>query len=241
MASSKGNTRRDSRSLPAAPPPRLASYTRVRAPLQRTEERPENDDASPPSTLPPPPFSHEAAAEGLEWWLEAHMALAADLAWLQQLLDAEADGESAEAARRLTAHAGTVRRLGAQVDSVRDALYELYCDATDERVRPLLGPGAALAEHVRCTYPWCARIVVMLGGLVNGLRAGDPDWGLAKTQFRTATAMYVGPSAALRAAVTTLAIETSSPVEPLRTLPSDVEALFDVTSELQAALVKRFG
>jgi hypothetical protein len=242
MAANKASTRRDSRSLPSTPPPRLASYTRVKSPLQRTDERTEIDEpAAPPSTLPPPPFSHEMSVQGLEWWLEAHMGLAADLAWLQQLLDADLEGESPEAWRRVAAHADTVRRLGAHADSVRDALYELYCDASDDRVGGLLGSGAPLEQHVRCIYEWCRRVLAMLGALVNSLRAGGPDWAVAKSQFRSASAMYVGRSEALRAAIAELAIDTSSPVEPLRTLPGDLEVLFDVTGELQGALSKRFA
>lgn len=244
MASNKGSTRRDSKSFPATPPPRLSSYTRVRSPLQRTDERTETGaSAAPraPSTLPPPPFSHELGVQGLEWWIEGHMALAADLAWLQQLLDGEPEGGSSEAVRQHVAHADTVRRLAAQVDVVRDALYELYCDATDQRARILVGPSAPLEHHVRCIYEWCGRVVALLGALVNGLRAGGPDWAVAKAQFRGASAMYVAPSDALRAAVGKLGIDASNPVEPLRTLPADLEVLFDGTAALENALATRFG
>jgi hypothetical protein len=41
--------------------------------------------------------------------------------------------------------------------------------------------------------------------------------------------------------VKSLGIDTSSPTEPLRGLPADLEALFEVTERLQGALAKRFA
>lgn len=226
MSGTKAHTRRDSKQM-AAVPPRLASQTRVRSPVQRQEEV-----AGPPSTLPPPPFAHEVGVVGLEWWLEAHMGIVAEITWLEQLLEGGDAG----------AHASTLQLLSAHAEAVRDALYELYCDAADERLAPMLGSGALLEQHVRCCYAWCGRVVSMLGNLVHGLRSeAGPDWPLAKTGFRSAAVMYVGPSEALRAAVKALAIDTSSPTEPLRGLPADLEVLFEVTERLQGALAKRFA
>ncbi|HEX3343195.1 MAG TPA: hypothetical protein VHS09_01430, partial [Polyangiaceae bacterium] len=65
----------------SGPPPRTASHTR----LLRVDE--EAAGAGAPSTLPPPPFERETAVVGLEWWLDAHMALASGLLWVGQLLD----------------------------------------------------------------------------------------------------------------------------------------------------------
>ncbi len=228
MSGTKAHTRRDSKQI-AAVPSRLASQTRVRSPLL-PHQVPE--EVGPPSTLPPPPFSHEVAVVGLEWWLEAHMGVVADVAWLEQLLEGGEPG----------AHDATLQLLSAHADAVRDALYELYCDAADERLAPLIGSGAPLEQHVRCCYAWCGRVVSMLGNLVQGVRSeAGPDWALAKTGFRSAAVMYVGPSEALRSAVKSLGIDTSSPTEPLRGLPADLEALFEVTERLQGALAKRFA
>lgn len=228
MPPPKPNTRRDSKQIPAVPP-RLASYTRVRSPLNVDGSV---DEAGAPSTLPPAPFAHEIAVAGLEWWLEAHMGLVAELAWLEQLLETGEEG----------AHGATLRRLSANAEAVRDALYELYCDAADPRVTPLVTSGAVLEQDVRCAYAWCGRVVAMLGTLVNGLRSEQgPDWCLARTGFRSAQVMYVGPSAEVRAAVGGLAIDTTNPTEPLRNLPADLETLFAEMQELQSALAKRFG
>jgi hypothetical protein len=224
MAANKVNTRRDSRQMPAVPP-RLASQTRVRSPVQREE-------ASPPSTLPPPPFEHEVAVVGLEWWLEAHMEVVGELALLEQLVDGD-EGSP---------HASTMQLLTAHAEAVRDALYELYCDAADPRVAPLLGSDAPLEQHVRCCYAWCGRVVAMLGALAHGIRSeAGPDWALAKKGFRSASVMYVGPSQRLRAAVQGLAIDSANPTEPLRNLLADLDAMFHANEQLQNTLAKRFG
>jgi hypothetical protein len=227
MTGKKAPVRRDSKQI-AAIPPRLASYTRVRSPVVPYGAQ---EEASAPSTLPPPPFSHEAGVVGLEWWLEAHMEIVGQLAVLEQLLDVGDAGM----------HGRTMELLAGHVEAVRDALYELYCDAADERLAPLLEPGALLGQHVRCCYAWLGRVVALLGTLVQGMRSeAGPDWGNAKTGFRSASVMYVGPSDSLRIAVMILSIDTTSPTEPLRNLPADLEALFAVNERLQSVLATRF-
>lgn len=208
-------------------PPRTASYTR----LLRVDT--EASGVGAPSTLPPPPFATETAVVGLEWWLDAHMGLASGLLWLGQLLETVADGD---------AHAETVRRLAAHTEAVRDALYELYCDAADDRIAPLVGTGTPLERHVRGSYGWCVRVVGLLATVTNGLRAESrPDWGIAKAEFRRATEHYPVAPAALREGVRGLAIDFTSPIEPLRNLPDDLDELITATTELQSVLAKRFA
>ena len=211
----------------AATPPRTASYTR----LLRVDE--EAAGAGAPSTLPPPPFARETAVVGLEWWLAAHMGLASGLLWVGQLLDTVAEGD---------AHAETVRGLAAHTASVRDALYELYCDAADDRVAPLMGRGTPLEQHVRGSYGWCVRVVGLLATVTNGLRAESrPDWTIAKGEFRASTRHYPEVPPELRDAVRALPIDFSSPIEPLRNLPQDLDQLIAATEELKAMLAKRFA
>ena len=208
-------------------PHRTASYTR----LLRVDH--EASGAGAPSTLPPPPFRREASVVGLEWWLDAHMGLASGLLWLGQLLDTVPDGD---------AHADTVRRLAAHTEAVRDALYELYCDAADARAAPLVGPGTPLEQHVRGSYGWCVRVVGLLATVTNGLRAESrPDWAIAKGEFRTAALHYPSVHATLRDAVRALPIDFTSPIEPLRNLPQDLDHLIAATEELKAMLAKRFA
>jgi hypothetical protein len=229
MASTKSPVRRDSKRLIAVPN-RTSSYTRFKSPLQRQDEGP--DGAPAPSTLPPPPFEHETQVAGLEWWLDAHMGLASGLAWLDQLLDGGASG----------AFAATVRGLAAQAEGVRDALYELYCDAADERLREWTRPGAAFEAQVRGSYAWCASVVGLLGAITNGLRSeGGPDWSAARALFRDTERKYMRPGPALREAMSALQLDTNNPVEPLRNLPQDLGRFFLESEALQRALAARFA
>ena len=229
MASTKSPARRDSKRLAAAQN-RTSSYTRFKSPFLRPGEGP--DGPPPPSTLPPPPFEHEALVQGVEWWLDAHMGLASGLAWLDQLLDGGASG----------AFAATVRGLAAQAEAVRDALYELYCDAADERLRDWTGPGAPFEAQVRGSYAWCASVVTLLGAITNGLRTeGGPDWSAAKALFRDVERKYMRPSQALKDAMSALQLDTNNPVEPLRNLPRDLGRLFMESEALQGALAARFA
>jgi hypothetical protein len=161
------------------------------------------------------------------------MALASQLLWLEQLLDTvPAGGALAE----------TVRQLVVSTEGMRDALYELYCDAADERMAPMMGRGAALERYVRGSYAWCVLVVGLLAMVTNGLRwPAGPDWSAAKRGYRHAMDHYQPGDDALRAAVAALPIERSSPVEPLRNLGQDLEQLFAAGAELQKALGSRFA
>jgi len=183
--------------------------------------------------LPPPPFWDETSVAGLEWWLDAHMGLASELLWVGQRLDTVPDGE---------AHAHAVRSLVAHADAVRDALYELYCDAADPRIAPRTAPGAALERCVRSSYAWCVHVVGLLATLTNGLRAEPgPDWAVAKAEFRASATHYPAVPRTLRESLRGLAVDFTSPTEPLRNLPLDLEHLVVAMVDLQAVLTRRFN
>jgi len=209
---------------------RTSSHVRFKSPAARRDE----PDSQAPSTLPPPPFESEAQVAELEWWLDAHMALAADVLCIEQLLEATAS--------RANGHADTVGRVLAHVEAVRDALYELYCDAADERIASLVAPGAALEAHVRASYAWCANVVAALKELTSGLRSpGGPDWAAVKGRYRAAAAAWRDAPPSLREAVASLSLDYGSPVEPLRHLPPHLDELFAAAATLREALDKRFG
>jgi hypothetical protein len=216
------------------------SHGRLRAFLQRTDAE---SGAQGPNTLPPPPFENEASVQGLEWWLDAHMSLASELVWLEQNSDAGVDGPPSSGQRE--GHFEALRSLAEQASDVRDALYELYCDAADPRLSVLLAPdaaGAPLEAYVRTSYDWCGRVVKLLGRITTDLRApGGPDWNVAKSAFREAARHYPGDGDAARTAVQGLPIDYSIPVEPLRHLPSNLEQLLESAAELQSRLAKRFA
>jgi hypothetical protein len=218
-------------------PRRPPSQGRIKAFIQRT------DEAGPaghgPSTLPPPPFESETAMEGLGAWLDTHMSLASQLLWLEQQVEA-GDGPPSSGERQ--GHLPPIRGFVAGAAAVRDALYELYCDAADPRLAPLVAPGAPLETYVRKTYTWCAIIVALLARVTTDLRTpSGPDWNLAKADIRSAERQYPGSGDEVRAAVGALAVDFKSPVEPLRSLPSDLEGLLRSASQLQASLATRFG
>jgi hypothetical protein len=163
------------------------------------------------------------------------MGLASELLWLEQLLEGVAEAGP---------HLGTLQRLVSHVEGVRDALYELYCDAADERLMLLVAGDAPLESFVRLSYAWCKSVVGVLAAITYDLRArGEAglDWPAAKAGFREAEALLPKPSASLRDAVRALPIDFASPIEPLRNLPQDVEQLFASIDALHSTLANRFG
>ena len=188
---------------------------------------------------PPPPFESEAELRGLEWWLSAHMNLASSLLWLEQH-----HGEGAEppSSHRTDGHSEAMRQMVAQAAAVRDALYELYCDAADARLDAIVSKGGVLQARVRASYHWCESVVALLGGLSADLRAGTvPDWGAARATYRGLSPFFPGPGDDLLAAVHALGIDFASPIEPLRGLLHDVEQLVTTMNDFHTALAKRFA
>ena len=161
------------------------------------------------------------------------MALASELLWLGQLLDSVAESDP---------HGATVATLAVRVEAVRDALYELYCDAADERMQPHVAPDTSLERHVRDCYAWCGHVAGLLGAVTGGLRQErGPDWAAARAGFRLAASHYAALAACDLSAVRSLAIDFRSPVEPLRNLPADLARLAAAIADLHTALDKRFG
>jgi hypothetical protein len=163
------------------------------------------------------------------------MDLASELLWLEQLLEGVAEAG---------AHLGTMQRLVLLVEAVRDAVYELYCDAADERLMPLVARGTPLESCVRLSYAWCKSVVGVLAAMTYDLRSrgeAGVDWPAAKAGLREAEALVPKPSAGMRDAVRALPIDFASPIEPLRNLPQDLEQLFGAIEALHSTLAKRFG
>jgi hypothetical protein len=217
---------------------RTSSHVRFKSPAPAV-------DPQKPSTLPPPPFDSEAQVPEIEWWLDAHMGLAADLLCIEQLLEA-VGGRSVPPSRpgesRGNGHVDTVRHLAAHVEAVRDALYELYCDAADERVASVFASGAPIEQHVRASYSWCASVVALLLGLTNGLRSSEgTDWASVKATYRTTEGRFAPPSESLREAISSLSVDYASPIEPLRNLPQHLDDLFTAAAALRETLAKRFS
>jgi hypothetical protein len=184
-------------------------------------------------TLPPPPFEQEVEVASLAWWLDSHMKLASELLVLEQLVEG--------APTKVALHVAAMRCVAEEVESVRDALYELYCDAADPRMAPLLASGTPFETHIRALYKWCDAVVEVLRVVASGIRAGSADWPSVKAAASAAIASFVGTPTELRSAIEALPIELSSPVEPLRNLRVDVNGMSEAAERLFLSLERRFG
>lgn len=206
---------------------RTRSYTRFASPLRRPE------GALVPSTLPPAPFEREVDVHEIAWWLEQHMGLAANVLCLEQIMEGWGD------ATHRAAPAIEVKAVVARIDRLRDALYELYCDAADRRLESLRGPEGSLSIYVRSLYACCESLIDALVIVAAALRSGTRDLSLVTEALRDAVAQIDDAAAhRLEGDVQALGIALGSPVEPLRRFPQNVAALVRVGASLRAQVVR---
>jgi hypothetical protein len=162
------------------------------------------------------------------------MGLASDLLCLGQALDVLPEGRAT--------HADALRQLSAHVAEVRDALYELYCDAAHPRTSDLHGFLGSLEPHVRQAYAWCGAVVALFLQVAAQLRAESAlDWEAAKAAYRAAVEKLPRFALGLREAVYGFGIDFTSPVEPLRNLTTNLDQFAGTVDALDEALAKRFG
>lgn len=166
------------------------------------------------STLPPPPFENETDVASLEWWLEAHMSLAGGQLCVEQALDARDASATA---------------VSLSLESLRDALYEMYCDAADPRLHALASIEAALGRYVRTIY-------IVIEGVVSFMldaASVHPDRKARASQLADAISLLPELDDAW---VAKLEIDATNPLEPLRHLSRDVAALTVAVREVALAL-----
>jgi hypothetical protein len=192
-----------------------------------------------PSTIPPPPFTHEADIGAHEWWLGGHIQLASRVHSLEQQLDGLPADPATDAAVTV------VRSALDPIAEVRDALYEVYCDAADLRMRPMASPGSPLTEYIGALYLFAERAVSALVLLVAGLKAGQPDWAGARRGFADAALGFERAAAPvlddIERELFLLPIDVASPVEPLRNARKDAHAMFRSAARLEACIGRLFG
>jgi hypothetical protein len=205
---------------------RVDSHVRFKAPQVRRDTPMPGLRA--PSTLPPPPFQHEADAAGIEWWLESHLSLAGNLLCLEQALDS--------APRVAGIHA--VLHL---LNELRDALYEVYCDAADARMNQYTREGAAFAKYIRGLYAWAEGMVeahLTLASRLRSTRIPSIDLSsIEETSTRLAPCLDDEAARDIAHLHETLGVDVANPIEPLRNLRRDIDALFTTASALKARLV----
>lgn len=162
------------------------------------------------STLPPPPFENETDVAGLEWWLEAHMSLAGGQLCVEQAM--MPDDSAGQA-------------ISARLEELRDALYEMYCDAADPRMHEVASVDGALGRYVRALYVTTEEVVSFmldaeraperateLGKAIASLPALDGEW------------------------LAGLGVDANNPLEPLRHIARDMAALTSAVSQLGLVL-----
>jgi hypothetical protein len=192
-----------------------------------------------PSTIPPPPFTHEVEVGAHEWWLGEHIQLASRIHSLDQLLEA-APSDAASAAA-----VTVVRAALHQVSEVRDALYDVYCDAADSRMLPMAAQDGFLACYIAALYDFAEHGVAALVLLVTGLKSGRPDWGEARRRFADAALAFERASSPvldeIERELFLLPIDVTSPIEPLRNARKDAQAMFRSAAQLDACIGRLFG
>ncbi len=163
------------------------------------------------STLPPPPFEKESDVAELEWWLESHMSLAGGQLCVEQATTNEDTFAIA------VSHC---------LEGLRDALYEMYCDTADPRMRSLSGDEAPLGRFVRAVYATTEEIVsFMLDSERDRARA-----------HALADKLLALPSLDASRWVPGLALDSHNPLEPLRNLSNDVAELASAVERLSTVL-----
>jgi hypothetical protein len=183
-------------------PARRESQSRVRRVLDR----------SLPSTIPPRPHPTDAELAPLEWWLDAHMNVATNLMCLEQAVAASGDRLQKTGPACLAALLGPLGEL-------RDALYELYCDGGDPRMRALQTAGSPLSAYVSGLYALCDEILETFA-VASGLPSGHPELAETASEIATRCAAYAAATTDLpekaTQALAAVAVDATNPVDPLR-------------------------
>ncbi len=155
------------------------------------------------STIPPAPMARHADLEAVEWWLDAHMALASNLLCLEQTAEEPSH----------------VPVLG----DLRDALYELYCDASEPRMRPALEMDQPLPAYIKAVYE-----------LADSILTGHPRADASRS-FALFDAATGGLGERAASVLQAIPMEADNPVEPLRFAIHHLEDVLRLVDRLRAA------
>jgi hypothetical protein len=190
---------------------------------------------SPPSSIPPAPLPSASSLAGLEWWIDAHMTVASNLLCLEQMLDKceTAGGSNSDP------HVVFVARSLAPLTDLRDALYELYCDASDVRMRPLTTLGGPIAMYVCALYAACDEILEALMGLVSETLRGKPRVADAVAEAEERCKAFASASSELSEgasrALARIAVDLTNPVDPLRSAAQNLQNAIEAAARLVEA------
>lgn len=234
MTGKRAGTASDHASPTKSEGARTTSHLRINSPTRRDVVSDPDSwlGGMPPSTLPPAPFEREADVSGHEWWLEAHMNAAANVLCLEQHVDTVMDSADVMDIDR-------VRALIARLGDVRDALYEVYCDAADPRMHGKSTPDGPLTSYITRLYSWCETVGDRLATVTTGMRGSAADWSALASVVGEGALFAEETRRQVRDSVHALDVDFASPFEPLRNLPRDVEQMFLSAVALRDELAAR--
>jgi hypothetical protein len=113
---------------------------------------------------------------------EAQLQLTLDLFCLESAAGVAPYDPSARAA------ADTLRVRMQELADLRDALNDVYLEASDARAALLFSPGRPLAAYVRGLYVWACAVTASLTTLASSLRLLTPDWHALRCELESASA-----------------------------------------------------
>jgi hypothetical protein len=130
---------------------------------------------------------------------------------------------------------GAVAAFIEPLGQLRDALYELYCESGDPRMRPLHAAGGLLSAYVAGLYALCDDILETLT-TASGLGGDDPDVVRLATRIRASGAAFEQASAELpdriSEALASVAVDVTNAVDPLRGVGERFQDLVRAAREL---------
>lgn len=136
--------------------------------------------------------------------------------------------------RSAVAASETLRTRIQELTDLRDALNELYLDATDPSFAPLFAADAPLTAYLKGVYLWAGDVAIALDDLAKALRLLQPDWFALRTRLERAAMWYFdGLPNEIRPELARLGVSES--------FTAKVEEVFFAARFLAHGLEKRFG
>jgi hypothetical protein len=162
------------------------------------------------SSIPPAPLARHSDLSTVEWWLQSQVNVASNLHCLEQMLAAMRKTPS-EAIVLLKTPVGPLNEL-------RDALFEVYCDVGDPRVKDVLGEPNLLNEYVRALYELCDSTLEALTNFAAEVQNGTPDSERVRSDLARGAATFASaastPFGPMLEALRSFAIDPTDPKDP---------------------------
>jgi hypothetical protein len=136
------------------------------------------------------------------------------------------------------AAAASLRTRIQELSDLRDALNEIYLEASEAHFVPLLISDAPLPAYMKGLYLFCEEIISALTSLASGLRILQPDWAELRRRITDADVWYFnGLPREIQDELARLPVSEEIAVR----IGGRLEELFWAASYLHQGLEKRFG